>query len=166
MTKFTFFTFYIFLYGFHVVSVFMNSHFVTFPLYFYSFCTYFEVVHLYVPHYVASVPHAPPHNKYMQKPQISTSLCHCHHRQQRRRWRRRINRAPMCGFSGRMLSRYVDHVCTSNNITTRHHNNTTTPQYNNTTTQQCDNTTIKQYNNTTKQQYDNTTIQQYNNATI
>jgi hypothetical protein len=60
-----------------MVYVCINSHSVSFTLYFYGFCTYFEVVHLYVARSVASVPYAPPHNKYMQKPQVSTSVCRC-----------------------------------------------------------------------------------------
>jgi hypothetical protein len=72
--KFTFFAFYIFSYGSHVVSVCINSYSISFPLYFYGFCTDFKVVHLYVARSMASVPHAPPHNKCMQKPQISTSF--------------------------------------------------------------------------------------------
>jgi hypothetical protein len=57
-----------------MVFVCINSHSVSFPLYFYSFCTYFEVSHSYIACSVASVPHAPTHNKYMQNSQISRSV--------------------------------------------------------------------------------------------
>ncbi len=86
--KIPFFIFYVFCMVPKWFCVCINSHSVSFWLYFYGFCTYFKVVHLYVARSMASVPHAPPHNKYMQKPQISTSVCHWRQRRRRRRRQR------------------------------------------------------------------------------